>query len=229
MKPAHIGLVAFLVLAAPAAGAPSGLKQKVLDLVRLQYIHGIPPAMARELGPRAVPDLEEILNDPSGKHYWKNAAAATGVIGSKRSFRVLRNFVWKRFRGPVDGETMLALVTAQSSIAGIPPEAEPRVEDYLWQGANPAYWDSLPWWPASDRHLGVVFSKLSINGLGWMGTRRSEQHLGALSKRPFHPQQRASIASALRRTREIRRMGREAYVRALDAEAERKQPVPSFR
>jgi hypothetical protein len=202
-----------------------------LALVHTLYIHGMPPSLPQALGPGAVRYLEEVLEDTTAKKYWFNAAAMTGDIGSKRSFRVLRRFVWNRFRGPVDGATLRALIIAQSSMSGIVPEVEPRAEEYLWHGANPAYWDSLPWLSGNRtrRDMGVILSQISITSLGWIGSKRCEDWLEALSKRPFHPRQRGTIAEALAHARGIRRMGREAYFRAREADAERKRnAVPVF-
>lgn len=213
----------------PGQPSPKTLRQRTRNLALVGYIHGMPFDQARALGSEAIPYLREILEDSSSERFWGNAVTAVGDIGSKKSLGVLTHFIWHRFRGPVSDDALRSLLAAQGAIGRIPPDVDPAVEEYLWKGADPTYWSALPWWYDRDRgpSINVLLSRLSIDGLGWMGTKRSAERLEALARKPFHAQQRVTISVALKRSRGIRAMGRETYFRFLNEVAQRnKRPFP---
>jgi hypothetical protein len=74
--------------------------QDVKEFLNKDYFHGVPIDQARKFGPEDSKRVATILQDPSQKRYWANAAIVLGAIGEKesKSWRTSSNGVKERFR-----------------------------------------------------------------------------------------------------------------------------------
>jgi len=172
-------------------------------------LRGLPYAQARALGPSAVPVLQGILLDTAFKGSWPRMVETIAYVGSPESFSVLRDFMWHKFSGVVDDDTFRALIAVPGVLGIIPDSAGIGVTDYLEKGANPAFWDSLPWRERvySRHQLSVLLSKLSINGLGLIPSPRAANILARLSNRPYADSQVSNITEAVENNKEVRAKG----------------------
>jgi hypothetical protein len=187
------------------------------DFVITQYTHGVPYEDAHALGESALPQLEAMLHDPLMKPHWSTIVTTIAYVGKARSFQVLKDFMWKRFEGTVDDTTWRALLNTPNVMGVIPDGPGAAVSSYLEKGTNPAFWDGLPWkdsYHGPHGDLGIMLSKVSINGLACTGTKHAATALAALKTKPYSPRQLPNIVEGLSINEEVAKRGVVAYMRA---------------
>ncbi|MGE5174815.1 MAG: hypothetical protein ACM3JJ_00455 [Hyphomicrobiales bacterium] len=202
---------------------PSGrivdLRARATRLVRGKYEFGVPAREARELGPGALPYFLEALRDTSAKRSWPNAVAAAGFLGLLAGYDSLRDFIWNRFQGEVDGAEFKALLYAQA-VLGVVEAGRPETFQYLVESSDPGYWSEIPWSNGvlHGREIGLLMSGKSIYALSLIPEARATLALERLRDHPFDPRQRDYVSEALQRRGSIIRDGwlavREAHQRS---------------
>jgi hypothetical protein len=198
----------------PMASAGHQNASSVHSFISESHITGIPYERAHSLGPSALPALYEMLRDVQSKPDWWKVVLTVGNIGVPASYDSLADFMWTRFRGPVDFETFRAQTSTLYGIGSLTPSQESVA--YLIKGTNPEVWRRLPWTfvvPGESEWFGVTLGMSSIAGLGLTGTERADSALKALEAKPYAPGQVRSIKEALKRNAAIRKRGRLAYER----------------
>jgi hypothetical protein len=205
--------------AGPALAAPDDFSSRadsaLIAFVTPNYFHGLPYQKAHAFGPRAIPTLERLLHDDAYKSQWRNIVLTIGFIGDRRSFEILRAFTWDRFRGEIDQATLNAIMEVPSAMGCIPAvQKSSGAVPYLERGTDPRVWARLPWTQKrlSVDDLAFILSKRCFSGLSWTGTRETDRFLTELSAKPYDPQLRASVNDAIRRNREISKVGLSAYI-----------------
>ena len=197
-------------------GAEDSLASAVHDFVGKLYVHGVPYEQAHVLGRAALPVLREILADTLEVEHWDTACTTVGSIGEAEGFPILRDFVWKRFKGKVDVTTLRALCSAQQCI-GLLASDSPAAIAYLSQGADPSFWTGLPW--SSPRHtqekLGLLFARLSISGLGYVDNVSARTELARIREQEVRPVLRRQVEAALAASDSVRARGLPGYMKRL--------------
>jgi hypothetical protein len=219
MIDARRGAVALTVLlflspgmARPGCASPT-LEDSVAGFVQLRFIHSVPYARAHQLGPRALPVLIKLFEDPKYKGSWASIALTISYIGEPEGFGAIRSFIMDRFHGEVDSETFRALVAAQSTLGPLAAHS-PAALRYLMNGVDPHYWRELPW--TFQTYQGAVrdvaMSRWSITALSLTGTPEAGSLLKKLNRKPYSEMQRDVIADGLARHKEVSAKGIEKYL-----------------
>jgi hypothetical protein len=188
-------------------------EDSIAGFVQQRFIHGVPYVEAHQLGPRALPILINLFEDPRYKASWVNIALTISYLGEPEGFEVLRSFIMDRFHGEVDLETFQALVTAQTTLGPLAAHS-PEPLRYLMEGVNPDYWRELPWtfrsYQGAERDLAM--SRWSITALSYTGTPQAGQLLEELYRKPYSERQRDVITEGLARHKEVSEKGIEKYL-----------------
>jgi len=207
-------LVTTLSLACASYSAAQPLAERARGIAHGHYPTGKPYTESHSLGPEALPTLEHMLSDPSEKRYWRHIVTVIAYVGAPESFRVLREFVWNRFRGVVDDPTYGALIQVPNVLGAIPDAPGSDVTGYLEKAANPAFWDRLPWkgHAYGRAYHSLLMSKLSINGLACSASPKAVDALTRLMQRPYSERQFYNILEALEVNRVVRQKGLAYYI-----------------
>ena len=188
-------------------------EDSVAGFVQQGFRHSVPYVQAHQLGPRAIPILIKLFEDPKYKASWANIALTISYIGEPEGFEEIRSFIIDRFHGEVDGETFQALIAAQSTLGPLAAHS-PAALRYLVEGVNPDYWRELPWtfrsYQGAERDLAM--SRWTITSLSYTGTPQAGLLLEELYRKPYSDRQRDVIAEGLARHREVSAKGIERYL-----------------
>jgi hypothetical protein len=189
------------------------LEDSVAGFVQKRFIHSVPYLEAHQLGPRALPILIKLFEDPEYKASWANIALTISYISEPEGFEPIRSFIMDRFHGEVDGDTFHALITAQMTLGPLAARS-PAALRYLMNGVNPSYWRELQWtfqtYQGSQRD--VAMSRWSITALSCTGTPQAGRLLKKLNRKPYSEMQRDVIEEGLVRHKEISAKGIENYL-----------------
>lgn len=222
-RPPTITLVTLiLVLASPlnaqqTASSRPEPTERVESFVKSSFDHGVPYSEARALGIASLPTLRQWLREDERRPHWGTIVSTIGYLGEPNDFSVLRDFVMTRFTGEVDEPTFRSILTSMYAIGHIAARSKEATE-FLKAGTNPSFYRELEWSYRShkDAGLGVLLSKLAINGLSLSGRPEAEQTLRGLEKDPYDDTQLSNIREGLKRLREIKVRGRDGYLEALE-------------
>jgi hypothetical protein len=192
------------------------LAQTVQEFVGKRYVHGVPYDQAHALGREALPALQAVLSDTHRAEDWATACATIGSIGDAAGFPILRDFVWRRFKGKVDETTLQALRSAQQCI-GLLASDSPSAVAYLTHGADPSFWSKLPW--QSPRHtpekLALLFARLSISGLGYVRDPSARAELVRIQSESSRPLLQREAWAALVTSDSVQTRGLAGYMKSL--------------
>jgi hypothetical protein len=188
-------------------------EDSIAGFVQQRFIHSVPYIRAHQLGPRALPILIKLFEDPKYKASWANIALTISYIGKPEGFEAIRSFIMDRFHGEVDLDTFQALITAQTTLGPLAAHS-PAALRYLMNGVNPNYWRKLPWtfgtYQGAARDLAM--SRSSITALSHTGTPQAGRLLKELYRKPYSERQRDVIAEGLARHTEVSAKGIERYL-----------------
>lgn len=134
------------------------------------------------MGPGALRSLARGLRSEGRRDCWASICGAIGSIGDRSYADTLRDFIWNRFEGEVDRETLTALRAGQSNIGWL-AAGSPKTVDYLLGTAAPAGWAQLPWWGQGWLLEDVArdMAQWSIESLQFVDDRRAATFLDTLS------------------------------------------------
>ena len=109
------------------------LEDSVAGFVQQRFIHSVPYVEAHQLGPRALPILIKLFEDPKYKASWANIALTISYVGEPEGFEAIRSFIMDRFHGEVDLETFRALIAAHTTLGPLAARS-PAALRYLMNG-----------------------------------------------------------------------------------------------
>jgi HEAT repeat protein len=183
--------------------------------VRKTYIHGIPYAEARALGPQAVPTLVRILSDPDQEMHWANAAVVLGLVGGDEAVAPLISFI----RRGADRLSDIGYKAKTSAVIALGYAAngssQPVALQFLSDGLGPGGWRALNWYPpGGDTALrDDALAEASILGLALSGRPEAVAPLRAVAKPSLLP----LAQRALREHETVRHLGLAEYDRRVKA------------
>lgn len=167
-------LILALAMSAPLAAQE---REPLASFVTGGFYHGLPRAQAASYGSEAVPELLEMLNDPSKQAHWDQVIDMLSIVGDARATPVLQEFFEERFEGPVVIDTYQALMQVPRAMGEIAQRGDAQAQAWLERGLMPEDWSNrnISWVvPAvSDADRRLLFSKLNISGLSRVGNQSS--------------------------------------------------------
>ncbi len=141
----QLGVLTFL-LATPLQGrAQIGDVEFAEELVRVQYVEGLPYTKARKLKPAGVERLVEMLRDPAEAEHHENIVMALGISGAPPAYPALVAFQDREVEGEVDAaeyRARRALPLAMGHLAG----TDPAALQFLFEAAGRPEPESAPRW-----------------------------------------------------------------------------------
>ena len=213
---AVIALVGYLLVQGPArlslaAERGQRIDAKVNALVLNHRLSFEEAGAAHQLGEAGLPRLCQILADSALQESWPQAATVIGLIGGRRSFEILRDFIWSRFRGPVDGLTLAALSSAVLAL-GYSCDSDHAVP-LLETHADPPAWADIPWtaYDVSEEAKRVLMSDHSIAALGYCCSPEAGRALRRLIRNPTLSSRRQRISAAIETHDQVMKLGLQGY------------------
>ncbi len=169
-----MSLILAVAMSAPLAAQE---REPLESFVTGGFYHGLPRAQAESYGPEAVPELLEILNDPSQQEHWDQVVDMLSIVGDARATPALQAFFEDRFEGAIAIDAYQALVQVPRAMGEIAQRGDRQAQAWLERGLMPEDWAnrSIGWAvPAlNDADRRVLFSKLNISGLSRVGNQSS--------------------------------------------------------
>ncbi len=178
-------LLGLLLTATPLARAQLAEGDFAEELVRADYVEGLPYAKARELTPASVERLVEMLGDPAEAEQHENIVMALGISGAPRAYPALVAFQDKEVEGEVDASeyrARRAVPLAMGHLAG----TDPRALQFLLQAARRQEPESAPRWRylyLRDQKLAGILRRAAITGVAMSGQPEAVAALRALGER----------------------------------------------
>ncbi len=186
----------FIALIAMASAGPPALASEIgpndfrisdfaEELVRAQYVEGLPYAEARELTPAGVGRLVEMLRDPAEAEHHDNIVMALGISGDPQAYPALTQF----HDDPPEGEIDSAAYRARRALPlamGHLARSDPRAFQFLLDAVQARAIASVPEW--SYRHLAGerlegILRRAAITGVAMSGQPEAVAALRALEER----------------------------------------------
>ncbi|HIF98799.1 MAG TPA: hypothetical protein EYQ54_17575 [Myxococcales bacterium] len=132
----------------------------LIQFVRRAYPHGTPMGFARRFeGSREIPELLDMLRNPSEQHSWGNIAAVLGMIGDSRVTPELLNFIQLR-AGEIPRTGGPRLLTAAMMALGylVNQTGDLDALKFLAEASSPSFWADVPQacGPESTNISGIV-------------------------------------------------------------------------
>lgn len=178
-------IAACVVSTALCCTAASSQREPVTDFVRATYYHGLPAEQAAAYGREHVPELVEILQDPSEKDAWPNAVSLLGIIGDESAAAPLIEFL-ERFEGNVDAKTFQALTLTPAALGKVSSSADGQAIRYLMDAVEPGAWRTgrARWrfGTLTEEDRPAFMTKLAVGGLALAGTPATLERLRRLRR-----------------------------------------------
>ncbi len=155
------------------------------ELVRADYVEGLPYAEARELTPAGVERLVEMLRDPAEAEHHENIVMALGISGAPQAYLALAAFQDKEVKGEVDAaeyRARRAVPLAMGHLAG----TDPRALQFLLEAARRQEPESAPGWRylyLREQKLAGILRRAAITGVAMSGQPEAVAALRALGER----------------------------------------------
>jgi hypothetical protein len=155
------------------------------ELVRAQYVEGLPYAEARDLTLPGIERLVEMLRDPAEAKHHENIVMALGISGAPQAYPALVAFQDREVEGEVDAaeyRARRALPLAMGHLAG----TDPRALQFLLEAARRQEPESAPRWRylyLRDQKLAGILRRAAITGVAMSGQPEAVTALRALGER----------------------------------------------
>jgi hypothetical protein len=205
---------------APAAGPPT-----IEQFVQATHIHGVPYDEARAYGPKVVPQLLQMLEDPRQEPHWANIVVTLCIIADERAVDPVLAFI---ARDAKDGSVSRAEYGAKSSAVMalgyiVNRTGNKKCLDYLRASVRSGAWAErgVKWGApegASAAARDVSLSKKAILGLALSGRPEAAATLRELEAPTKDPAQKTlnaavggAVHAALSEHAKIQKMGLSAY------------------
>ncbi len=95
-------LSGLLLTASLPVRAPLAEGDFAVELVRADYVEGLPYTEARQLRPADVERLSEMLRDPGEAEHHENIVMALGISGARKAYPALVEFEDRAVEGEAD-------------------------------------------------------------------------------------------------------------------------------
>ncbi len=155
------------------------------ELVRSQYIEGLPYADARELTPAGVERLVEMLRDAAEGEHHENIVMALGISGAPQAYPALVAFQDKEVEGEVDAAEYRARRAVPLAMGHL-TRSDPRALEFLLEAARRQEPESAPRWRylyLRDQKLAGILRRAAITGVAMSGRPEAVAALRALGER----------------------------------------------
>ena len=178
-------LLGLLLTLTPPARAQLAEGDFAEELVRADYVEGLPYAEARKLKPAGVERLVEMLREPAEAEHHENIVMALGISGAPQAYPALVAFQDKEVEGEVDAaeyRARRALPLAMGHLAG----TDPRALRFLLEAARREGPESAPRWRylyLRDQKLAGILRRAAITGVAMSGQPEAVAALRALGER----------------------------------------------
>ena len=177
--------ISSVLTATPAARAQLAEGDVAEELVRADYVEGLPYAEARDLTMAGVERLVEMLRDPAEAEHHENIVMALGISGAPQAYPALVEFEDKEVEGEVDAaeyRARRALPLAMGHLAG----TDSRALRFLLDAARRQEPESAPRWRylyLRDQKLAGILRRAAITGVAMSGQPEAVTALRALRER----------------------------------------------
>ncbi len=156
-----------------------------VELVRADYVEGLPYAEARKLKPAGVERLIEMLRDPAEAEHHENIVMALGISGALQAYPALVEFEDRDVEGEVDAaeyRARRALPLAMGHLA----RTDPRALQFLLEAARRQEPESAPRWRylyLREQRLAGILRRAAITGVAMSGQPEAVAALRDLGER----------------------------------------------
>jgi len=177
-------LLGLLLAATPPARAQLADGDFAEQLVRADYVEGLPYAEARDLTLAGIERLVEMLRDPSEAKHHENIVMALGISGALQAYPALIAYQDREVEGEVDASeyrARRALPLAIGHLAG----TDPRALRFLLEAARPDEPESAPRWRylyLREERLARILRRAAITGVAMSGQPEAVAALRALGE-----------------------------------------------
>ncbi len=178
-------LLGLLLTATPPARAQLAEGDFAEELVRADYVEGLPYAEARELTPTGVERLVEMLRDPAEAEHHENIVMALGISGAPQAYPALVAFQDREVEGEVDAAEYRARRAVPLAMGHL-ARSDPRALQFLLEAARRQEPDSTPRWRylyLREQKLAGILRRASITGVAMSGRPEAVAALRALGER----------------------------------------------
>ena len=179
-------------------------------LVTRWYVHGIPYADAKALGPRAVPELASMLKDPALAEHWTKIVWVLGCIGHSSATAPLVDFL-KRQQGEVSADVFRATLAVLPALGHLARRGDPVALRTLTSYARPDASKDLKLGFSYRRYSGAalaeVLGRTAIQGLGISGTPATLAILEAMNRSELRVDWQDNVKEAMALNLRVRQMG----------------------
>ncbi len=178
-------LLGLLLTATPPARAQLVEGDFAEELVRAQYVEGLPYAEARDLTLAGIERLIEMLRDPAEAEHHENIVMALGISGAPEAYPALVEFQDREVEGEVDAaeyRARRALPLAMGHLA----RTDPRALRFLLEAARREGPESVPRWRylyLREQKLAGILRRAAITGVAMSGQPEAVAALRALRER----------------------------------------------
>ncbi len=178
-------LLGLLLTATPPARAQLVEGDFAEELVRAQYVEGLPYAEARDLTLAGIERLVEMLRDPAEAEHHENIVMALGISRAPQAYPALVAFQDKEVEGEVDASeyrARRAVPLAMGHLAG----TDPRALRFVLEAARREGPESAPRWRylyLRDQKLAGILRRAAITGVAMSGQPEAVAALRALGER----------------------------------------------
>ena len=155
------------------------------ELVRADYVEGLPYAEARELTPAGIERLVEMLRDPAEAEHHENIVMALGISGAPQAYPALVAFQDKEVEGEVDAAEYRARRAVPRAMGHL-ARTDPRALEFLLEAARQQEPESAPRWRylyLREQKLAGILRRAAITGVAMSGQPEAVAALRALGER----------------------------------------------
>ena len=178
-------LLGLLLTATPPARAQLAEGDFAEELVRADYVEGLPYAEARDLTLAGIERLVEMLGDAAEAKHHENIVMALGISGAPRAYPALVAFQDKEVEGEVDAAEYRARRGVPLAMGHL-ARSDPRALEFLLEAARRQKPDSAPRWRylyLREQKLAGILRRAAITGVAMSGQPEAVAALRALRKR----------------------------------------------
>ena len=177
-------LVALPLATTHPAHAQLGEAAFAEQLVRAQYVEGLPYTEARELTPVGVERLVEMLRDAAEAEHHENIVMALGISSESQAYPALVEFEGSEVEGEVDAAEYRARRAVPLALGHL-ARTDPRALRFLLEAARREGPESAPrWWYLylRDQKLAGILRRAAITGVAMSGQPEAVAALRALGE-----------------------------------------------
>lgn len=147
---------------------PTDLK----TFVTRTYFHGMPYLEAKAYGPKAIPQLQNMLIDLNYEEYRPNIVSMIGRIGDAKGIKPLKDYLYS-LKGEISYSTFISMLAIFQSLGYIAQSGNQEAIKMLTEWSDPDYYSksglSFTYGNYKGSLMGSSISSIAIQGLGISG------------------------------------------------------------